>query len=679
VLSRRTKNNPVLIGEPGVGKTAIVEGIAQRIFEGDIPESLAGSRLLQLDLTALVAGAKYRGEFEERLKAVLEEIESTDGHVILFIDELHTLVGTGGSEGTQDAANILKPALARGELRCIGATTLDEFRKHIEKDKALERRFQSVLVDEPSLDDSVAILRGLRETFETHHGLQIRDAALVAAAKLSHRYVQHRFLPDKAIDLVDEACARLKMDIESVPRPIDQLERSVTRLEMERQALLHEDSPTPQQEKRLTEVESSLAEMREESASLRSRWKSERDEIKSLKDLAGQIERVKAEAKQAQRSGDLNRAAELTYGELRDLETEKEAARDRLARRQLDGDSFLREVVTEDDIASIVSRWTGIPVARMLASQRERLLEMESHLRKRVVGQEDALRAVSEAVRQARAGLSDPEQPNASFLMLGPTGVGKTELAKSLAEFLFDDPSALIRLDMSEYMERHTVSRLIGAPPGYVGHDAGGQLTEAVRRKPYSVVLLDEMEKAHSEVFNVLLQVLDDGRLTDGQGRVVDFRNTIVLMTSNLGGELAFHGEGKERERARVSALKDRFRPEFLNRLDGRIWFNSLAPEHMDAILDIQLERLRTRLADKDIALELTQGARTWLAKEGYDAEFGARPLKRLIKATLVAPLSRALLAGEFSDGSTIHVDLIDDALTHWETGQTSPLRLRAA
>ncbi len=661
VLSRRTKNNPVLIGEPGVGKTAIVEGIALRIAAGDVPESLVGKKLLQLDLTSLVAGAKYRGEFEERLEAVLDEIRAGEGHFIVFIDELHTLVGAGASEGAQDAANILKPALARGELRCIGATTLDEFRKHIEKDKALERRFQSVLVAEPDEDDAVAILRGLRETFEAHHGLQIQDAALVSAVRLSQRYVQHRFLPDKAIDLVDEACARLKMEIESVPLPLDELERKITRLEVERAALEREgrsEASKPHQA-RLEEIEATLAELKEQATALRSRWKSEREELGELKEIAAQIDRTKSEAKFAERAGDLNRAAELTYGQLRDLEARREQMREKLRARQAEGDAFLREVVTEEDIAQVVSKWTGVPVARMVASERERLLQMEKHLHARVVGQDEAIAQVSDAVRRARAGLADPNRPTASFVFFGPTGVGKTELAKSLAEFLFDDEGAMVRLDMSEYMEKHAVSRLVGAPPGYVGYDAGGQLTEAVRRRPYCVLLLDEIEKAHPEVFNILLQVLDDGRLTDGQGRVVDFRNTIVLMTSNLGSEFDPRSmEPAALAAARQQVLRQRFRPEFLNRLDAQLWFEPLAPEHMSAILDIQLGHLRKRLGEHELQLELDDAARDWLCAQGYDPDFGARPLKRLIQSSIANPLARKMLAGEFPPQSVVRVQM---------------------
>ncbi|PCC71641.1 ATP-dependent Clp protease ATP-binding subunit ClpB [Nannocystis exedens] len=654
VLSRRTKNNPVLIGDPGVGKTAIAEGIAQRITAGDVPESLKDKKLLQLDLAALVAGAKYRGEFEERLKAVLQEVAAAGGNIILFIDELHTLVGAGKAEGAQDAANMLKPALARGELRCIGATTLDEYRKHIEKDKALERRFQPVMIDEPSVDDTIAILRGLRDKFEAHHGIRIQDAAIVAAAKLSHRYIQNRFLPDKAIDLVDEAAARLKMEVESVPLPIDERERKITRLEIERQALLREDKSAPVK-KRIGEVEGELASLREEVAALRSRWQAERDRVREIKELSEQIENVKNEAARAQRAGDYNRVAELTYGTLRALEKQREDARAKLEEAAKNKDSFVREVVTDEDIAGIVSRWTGIPVSRMLASEAQRLVEMESVLERRVVGQHEAVHRVAQAVRQSRAGLSDPARPIGSFLFLGPTGVGKTELAKALAEFLFDDERHVVRIDMSEYMEKFSVSRLIGSPPGYVGHEEGGQLTEAIRRRPYSVVLLDEIEKAHPEVFNLLLQVLDDGRLTDSQGHVVDFRNTIILMTSNIGSELAAEGlTGKALEQAREQVLRRHFRPEFLNRLDGVVSFKSLQREDMMGILDIQLSRIEHRLAQREIHLEVSPEAKRQLADRGYDPTYGARPLKRLLQNALLDPLATRILNSEIRPGQTV-------------------------
>ena len=656
VLSRRTKNNPVLIGDPGVGKTALAEGIARRIESGDVPDSLKDRRLLQLDLAALVAGAKFRGEFEERLKAVLTEIAAAEGKVILFIDELHTLVGAGAAEGAQDAANMLKPALARGELRCIGATTLDEYRKHIEKDKALERRFQPVLIDEPSVEDTIAILRGIREKFEAHHGIRIEDAALVAAAKLSHRYIQNRFLPDKAIDLIDEASAKLKMEVESVPLPIDERERRITRLEIEKTALDREGNKADPERK--GELEAELATLREEVAAMRGRWQTERDKIVEIKQVIEQIENIKNEAKSAERSGDLNRAAELTYGTLRDLEKQRDLAREELARAQADG-SFLQEEVTDEDIAQIVSKWTGIPVSKMIETEQERLLAMEAKLHERVVGQSEAVEAVSSAIRLSRAGLSDPNRPMGSFLFLGPTGVGKTELAKALADYLFDDERHVVRIDMSEYMEKFSVSRLIGAPPGYVGYDEGGQLTEAVRRKPYSVVLLDEVEKAHPEVFNLLLQVLDDGRLTDSQGRTVDFRNTIILMTSNLGSEL--HGQGlrgEELAQAREKVLRASLRPEFLNRLDGVIDFHLLRREHMLGILEIQLQRVQARLADRDLSLEVTDAAKNWLAEKGYDPDYGARPLKRLIQSTVLEPLSRAILAGQFGPGTKVTADL---------------------
>jgi len=662
VLSRRTKNNPVLIGDPGVGKTALAEGIAQRITAGDVPESLKGKRLLQLDLAALVAGAKYRGEFEERLKAVLNEVAAEEGRIILFIDELHTLVGAGASEGAQDAANMLKPALARGELRCIGATTLDEYRKHIEKDKALERRFQPVFIEEPSVDDAIAILRGISGKFEAHHGVRIQDAALVAAARLSHRYIQNRFLPDKAIDLVDEAAARLKMDVESVPQPIDERERRITRLQIEKAALEREAQNKTQNKgnaERLEVVDAELATLREEVAAMRSRWQTERDKIAEIRILSERIERVRADATMAEKAGDLNRAAELTYGTLRDLERERDQARELLKRALASSEgSFIREDVTAEDIAAIVSRWTGVPVDKMLESEQQKLLQMEDNLRRRVVGQDEAVARVSAAVRQARAGLSDPNRPIGSFMFLGPTGVGKTELAKALAEFLFDDERHVVRIDMSEYMERFAVSRLIGAPPGYVGYDEGGQLTEAVRRRPFSVVLLDEIEKAHPDVFNILLQLLDDGRLTDSQGRTVDFRNTIILMTSNIGSDLMTKTlDDKERERLRTQALRAHFRPEFLNRLDGIIQFSPLGRESMRGILDIQLKRLDKLLEQRELVLEVTSTARDFLAEHGYDAEFGARPLKRLIQQTLVEPLAQGILTGRFVPGNRIMAD----------------------
>ncbi len=667
VLSRRTKNNPVLIGEPGVGKTAIAEGIAQRIASADVPESLANKQLYQLDLAAMVAGAKYRGEFEERLKAVLSEVDAADGRIILFIDELHTLVGAGASEGAQDAANMLKPALARGGLRCIGATTLDEYRKHIEKDKALERRFQPVMIDEPSVDDTVAILRGISSKFEAHHGVRIQDAALVAAATLSHRYIQNRFLPDKAIDLVDEAAAQLKMEVESVPTPIDERERRLTRLEIERAALEREKDRAPGQRERLEAVQREIATVREEVDAMRSRWQTERDQHNEIKEISSRIERVKSEAAMAEKTGDLNRAAELTYGTLRDLETSRDAARDALKRATESADgSFLREEVTDEDIAAIVARWTGVPVSKMLQSEQTKLLRMEDNLRRRVVGQDPALQRVAAAIRQARAGLADPDQPIASFLFLGPTGVGKTELAKALAEFLFDDERQVVRIDMSEYMEKFAVSRLLGAPPGYVGYDEGGQLTEAVRRKPYSVVLLDEIEKAHPDVFNVLLQVLDDGRLTDSQGRTVDFRNTIVLMTSNVGSEtIVDHGmDAKAKASARDEALRRHFRPEFLNRLDGVLEFAPLSRDAMKQVLEIQLGRLQPRLADRGLTVQITEAAKAMLADAGYDPNFGARPLTRVLARNVVDRLARGILDGSYPPGATVEIDVGEDGAT---------------
>jgi ATP-dependent Clp protease ATP-binding subunit ClpB len=663
VLSRRTKNNPVLIGEPGVGKTAIVEGIAQRIVSGDVPESLRDKRILSLDLGALVAGTKYRGEFEDRLKALLKEMGQAAGQVVLFIDELHTLVGAGAAEGAQDAANMLKPALARGELRCVGATTLDEYRKHIEKDKALERRFQPVLVGEPSVEDTVSILRGIKEKYEVHHGIRIKDAAILAAARLSDRYIADRFLPDKAIDLIDEAAARLKMEIDSRPAPIDKLERRIVSLQIEEQALTKEKDAASKE--RLAEVSREIANLREQSSAMKVRWQQERDVIAKLRSLNAEIDKNKTETELAQRRGDLNRAAELRYGKLPELEQKLAAENKRLGEIQKDG-AYLREEVTEEDIASIIAKWTGIPVEKMLEGEMERLVHMEERLSARVIGQEQPIAAVSSAVRRARAGLQDPNRPIGSFIFLGPTGVGKTELARALAEFLFDDETNMVRIDMSEYMEKHTVARLIGAPPGYVGYDEGGQLTEAVRRRPYSVVLFDEIEKAHPDVFNVLLQILDDGRLTDGQGRVVSFRNTVILMTSNLGSQFIQDAADLEEEGVRRNidaALRAQFRPEFLNRIDDIIVFHRLSRQHLGSIVKIQLERLRRLLADQKLSLELSDAAMDLLCEVGYDPQFGARPLKRAIQRLLQDLLAQKILTGQFKPGDTISVERNGDKL----------------
>nr|HEX4317043.1 ATP-dependent chaperone ClpB [Kofleriaceae bacterium] len=643
ILSRRTKNNPVLVGEAGVGKTAVVEGIAQRVAKGDVPESLRGKKIVSLDLGSLIAGAKYRGEFEERLKAVLSEVARADGQVIMFIDEMHTLVGAGAAEGATDAANLLKPALARGELRCIGATTLDEYRKHIEKDKALERRFQPVMVEEPSLDDTIAILRGLKDKYEVHHGIRIRDSALVAAARLSHRYIPSRQLPDKAIDLVDEAASRLKMEIESTPTPIDQLERRITTLEVERAALSRETDRRSKQ--RLPEVEEEIAEIREQASGMKAQWQRERDLIGSLRANKERLDHLKTEADKLQRTGDYARASELRFGSIPAVEKEI-AADTALVDALRVGGSFLREEVTDDDIAGVVSKWTGIPVEKMLEGEVERLTKMEDRLRHRVVGQDDAVHAVAAAVRRARAGLKDPNRPIGSFLFLGPTGVGKTELARALAEFLFDDEQSMIRIDMSEYQEKHSVSRLVGAPPGYVGYDQGGQLTEAVRRHPYSVVLLDEMEKAHSDVWSVLLQVLDDGRLTDGQGRTVDFRNTVVIMTSNVRDQ---------------QQLVQTFRPEFLNRIDETIFFDSLSEEHLAQIVRIQLHRFDKLLAERQLTLHLSDEAVAKVAEAGYDPVYGARPLKRALQRLVIDPLATHLLANDFQAGDNIDGEISDD------------------
>jgi ATP-dependent Clp protease ATP-binding subunit ClpB len=662
VLTRRTKNNPVLIGEPGVGKTAIAEGLARRIISGDVPETLKNKRLVAMDLSAMIAGAKYRGEFEDRLKAFLKEIVSSEGQIILFIDELHTLVGAGAAEGATDAANIMKPQLARGELRAIGATTLDEYRKHIEKDPALERRFQPVFVSEPSVEATIAILRGLKERYEVHHGVRIQDAALVAAATLSHRYITDRFLPDKAIDLIDEAASRLRMELDSMPTEIDQLERQIQQLEIEQSALKKEKDEASRE--RLKRLEKDLANLKEKAGQLKAQWQNEKAAINAVSIVNSQIEQAKLELEQAQRRNDLNLAAQIQYGKLPELQ-QKLAAAEKAIREKPAGQRLLHEEVTEEDIARVVASWTGIPVTRMMESEREKLVKMEQRLEKRVVGQEEAIHAVANAVRRSRSGLQDPNRPIGSFIFLGPTGVGKTETARALAEFLFDDENAMIRIDMSEYMEKHTVARLIGAPPGYVGYEEGGQLSEAVRRRPYSVVLFDEIEKAHHDVFNVLLQVLDDGRLTDGQGRTVDFKNSIVIMTSNIGSPIIqeYYSGGKlatkdheEMERLVRTELRSHFRPEFLNRVDDIIIFHSLDEKQLSHVVEIQLQRLEKRLAQQQLSLDVDRSAKALIAKEGYDPQFGARPLKRAIQDLLLDPLATKLLVGEFKPGDRIKV-----------------------
>ena len=663
VLSRRTKNNPVLIGEPGVGKTAIAEGLAQRVVSGDVPEGLKNKRVIALDIGALVAGAKYRGEFEERLKAVLKEIADSEGEIITFIDEMHTIVGAGGAEGAVDASNMLKPMLARGELRVVGATTLDEYRKYVEKDAALERRFQPVLVGEPSVEDTIAILRGLKERYEVHHGVRIQDSAVVAAAVLSQRYITDRFLPDKAIDLVDEAASKLRIEIDSMPLEIDQVERRIKQLDIELHALSKEKDAASKERRKALEAE--LAGLREESSGLKAHWQAEKEHIGKIQAIKEQMDSAKTEAEKAERVGDLQKAAELRYGKIPEAERQLAEENERLNDLQK-STKMLKEEVEEEDIAEVVAKWTGIPVSRLLEGEVEKLIHMEERLHLRVVGQDDALQAVASAIRRARAGLQDPNRPIGSFIFLGPTGVGKTELARALAEFMFDDEKALIRVDMSEFQERHSVARLIGAPPGYVGYEEGGYLTEAVRRRPYSVVLLDEIEKAHSDIFNLLLQILDEGRLTDGHGRTVDFKNVVVIMTSNIGSEFILDPEITEMDMdLRVTELMQvTFKPEFLNRVDEVIIFHRLSLEHIKGIVDIQLGLLRKRLAEHDITLELTDGAKAYLAQQGYDPAYGARPLKRLIQKEIQDQVALALLKGEFRDGDTIHVDEKDLRLT---------------
>ncbi|MDQ1610423.1 MAG: ATP-dependent Clp protease ATP-binding subunit ClpB [Pyrinomonadaceae bacterium] len=662
VLSRRTKNNPVLIGEPGVGKTAIVEGLAQRIISGDVPETLRNKRLVGLDLGSMLAGAKYRGEFEDRLKAVLKEIENAKGQIVLFIDELHTLVGAGAAEGAIDASNMLKPALARGELRCVGATTLNEYKKHIEKDAALERRFQQVYVGEPTVEDTIAILRGLKERYEKHHNVDIKDSAIVAAATLSNRYITDRFLPDKAIDLIDEAASRLRIEIDSLPVEIDQLEREIMQLEIERLALQREEDE--RSKARLREIEQRAADLKERSSGMKAKWQSEKEAIKHMEEARGKLDELKLELERARNAGDLARASELQYGEIPQLEQKLEAEQARLGELQADG-VMLKQKVDEEDIAAVVAKWTGIPVSKMLEGEMQKLVTMEERMSERVIGQDEALTAVANAVRRARAGLQDPNRPVGSFIFLGPTGVGKTETARALAEFLFDDERAMIRLDMSEYMEKHAVARMIGAPPGYVGYEEGGQLTEAVRRRPYSVVLFDEIEKAHPDVFNVLLQILDDGRLTDSKGRTVDFKNTVLIMTSNLGSrEIQAAGDDEKAVREAVlEELRGHFKPEFLNRIDDVVIFHQLSRAEIVRIIEVQLERLRHMLAERNITIVLDDSARELLAREGYDPMYGARPLKRAIQTLIQNPLASKLLRGEIASGQTIRLSADNDEL----------------